>query len=513
MTIQDNDAPAALTAERLPVIVGIGEVTERTSAIALAREPAELMAEALRRAGRDAGADLLKDMDSLDVVCEYSWPYADACALVADRLGVRPRRSVYGVAGGESPVRFIQEAALRIARGESRVAAVVGAEANHAAAAAAKAGIVPASWTPRDPDARLMRGRDVCHPVAVRHGVTQPVHVYPFYENASQAAWGQTQGEALRESGELWSRYSRVAAGNPYSWLSKHYSPDDVITPTASNRLIAWPYTKHMVANPMVNQGAGLLLTNAAHARALGIPEDRLVYVWGGAAANEPRDYLERDSYARSVAQDAVLRRALALAGGDVTRFAMVELYSCFPVVPKMARRTLGLPADAQMTSTGGLSFFGAPLNNYMTHAAAGLVRQLRERRDRLALLYGQGEFVTKHHALVLASAAPVVNQEANDYCVQSAADAARGIVPVVRPDYTGPATLETFTVVYGRDSEVDFGVVIGLTSQCERVMARVPAHERATLAFLTDLSARPVGSRGQVSLAADGLQEWTTRP
>ena len=90
------------------------------------------------------------------------------------------------------------------------------------------------------------------------------------------------------------------------------------------------------------------------------------------------------------------------LVGGDGKAFDAIELYSCFPCVPKMARRTLGLGADVQPTVTGGLTFFGAPLNTYMTHAACAMVRKLRD-GAKLGLLYGQGGFVTKHHALVLS--------------------------------------------------------------------------------------------------------------
>ena len=92
----------------------------------------------------------------------------------------------------------------------------------------------------------------------------------------------------------------------------------------------------------------------------------------------------------------------MELAGGDGRKFDAIELYSCFPCVPKMARRTLGLGDDVQPTVTGGLTFFGAPLNTYMTHAACAMVRKLRN-GARLGLLYGQGGFVTKHHALVLS--------------------------------------------------------------------------------------------------------------
>ncbi|MBB6095395.1 acetyl-CoA acetyltransferase [Povalibacter uvarum] len=502
---------SALPPDRTPVIVGIGEITDKPGDLALALEPIALMEQALQRAASDAtgnGSALLRQLDSLDVVAEYSWPYTDALSLLTARIGHKPRRQFYGTAGGESPVRFIHEAARRIASGESAVCAIVGAEAAHSAAAAAKAG-VSLPWEARDAHAKLVRGKDLCHPVAVRHGMMQPVQIYPLYENAATAAWGQTPAQAQQESAELWSRYSAVAADNPYSWLQQRFTPQQIATPAPDNRPIAWPYTKHMVANPFVNQGAAVLVTSLARARELGIAPQRLIYVWSGASANEPTDYLQRDQYQHSSAQDAVLDAVLAQAGGDASRFALVELYSCFPIVPKMARRRLGLPADARMTSTGGLSFFGAPLNNYMTHAAAGLVRQLRTQPGKLALLYGQGEYVTKHHALILSTFAPSQNVLETDPSVQSIANSRRGEVPSLIEDYEGPAAIETFTVVYDRHGAPEFGTVIARTTAGARLMARVRPDDARALARLTAANASPIGAPGHTSRGDDGLLTW----
>ena len=164
--------------------------------------------------------------------------------------------------------------------------------------------------------------------------------------------------------------------------MKKRLTPDEITTPTPENRLIAWPYTKLMVANPTVNMGGAVLLTSLAKARAAGVPEDRLIYPTGGASAEEPRDYLVRDQFYESHPQNAVLKAVMDLVEGDGKKFDAIELYSCFPCVPKMARRTLGLGPDVQPTVTGGLTFFGAPLNTYMTHAAIAMVRSLRKRRQ-----------------------------------------------------------------------------------------------------------------------------------
>jgi len=489
---------------RVPVLVGVGEITHREKDPALGLEPLVLMAQALRAAATDAGVAVTA-VDSLDVVSEHSWPYDDVCGRLSAWLEMKPRHKAYAPAGGESPVRLIHEAALRIARGESDVAVVVGAEAGHTVAAARKVRFA-LPWTPRDPNARLLKGADVCHPIAAAHGVTTPTTVYPFYENATLAAWGQTPREAMADAAALWSRCSEVAERNPHAWSRQRFSADEVATPTDRNRLIAWPYTLRQVANPMVNMGAAVLLTHAAHARSLGIAEDRMVPVLGGARANEARDFLARPDYVRSTAQDAVLSALKDRAGP----FDLQELYSCFPVVPKMARRTLRLDPEVPTTATGGLSFFGAPLNNYMTHAAAALVRALRERPGQRALLYGQGEFVTKHHALVLGRGDRFLDDEP---AAQQAADAARGAVPELALDHAGDATLETFTVVYDRDGHAEAGVVIARTPAGQRLMARVPPDDATALATLTDLDRGPVGRRGRTAIGTDSLLRWTFEP
>src|SRR3546814_16989309 len=43
---------------------------------------------------------------------------------------------------------------------------------------------------------------------AQKHGLAAPVDVYPLYENATRAAWGQSLAEAQFESAEIWSRFS-----------------------------------------------------------------------------------------------------------------------------------------------------------------------------------------------------------------------------------------------------------------------------------------------------------------
>jgi acetyl-CoA C-acetyltransferase len=496
--------------DRIPVIVGIGEIVDRPKDIADGLEPLALLEQALKRAEADSGTKLLGEIGSLDIVNFLSWRYRDPERQLSERLGIKPAHAYYGPVGGESPIRYLHEAAQRIARGECSVAAVCGAEAQSTATKAERAG-VDLPWTPFAKDVEEpKRGAAFQKPIAVKLGVFRPVSVYPFYEAASSAHWGQTPREAMAESGQLWSTYSDVAAQNPSSWLKRHFKPEEITTPTADNRLIAWPYTKLMVANPSVNMGAAILMTTLAKARAAGIPNDRLIHVWGGASAEEPRDYLIRDQFFESHAQNAVLKTVIDLAGGSGKAFDAIELYSCFPCVPKMARRTLGLGPDVQPTVNGGLTFFGAPLNTYMTHAACAMVRKLRG-GAKLGLLYGQGGFVTKHHALVLSRQAPR-DALAQQTSVQAEADRNRGAVPDFVTEANGKGKVESFTVLYGRNGDVEHGVVMMRTPDNARALARVPAGDRATLAHLLDMDRTPVGSTGDIITAEDGVLEWRVR-
>jgi acetyl-CoA acetyltransferase len=492
--------------DRLPVIIGIGEITDRPDDPLQSLEPLALMTEALQCAARDTNCDALNAIDSLDVVHQVSWRYEKTAERLCARLGIQPARAVYGVTGGESPIRYLHEAALRIARGEAEIAAVCGAEAQYAVNKA-KAAHIELPWTPIAQDVEnpfAVTGR--LNPVAIAHGAIRPIQVYPFYENASHLAWEQTPRVALDESGEIWSRYSAVAAANPYSWSKRHFTGAEITTPTRDNRLIAYPYTKHMVANPAVNQGAAVILTTLERARALKIDTSKIIFIWGGASAMEPRDYLTRDQYERSDAQDVVLNSMRELAHANNCEIDATELYSCFPCVPKMTRRVLGMDDDAVPTVTGGLSFFGAPLNNYMTHATCAMVRHLRAGHASLGLLYGQGEFVTKHHALLVSRNPPVAALNTN-YNLQAEVDRRRGVVPALVNEYDGQAVVETHTVIYDREGAGLHGIVIARTTDGNRIMAR--ALDTDSIKMLTDAARSPVGLTGRVSPSNDGILRW----
>ncbi len=491
--------------ERLPVIVGVGQINDRPADPLTGLSPVELMAAALRKCEADAGASLIADADFLGVVKQIAWPeIADACAPLAEALGIAPAQ-VLQTAGpnGDSPIMLLNEAANRIGAGEATIALICGAEALRTAAArtaAAQGGRKPDQL--REASHRRKLG------YAQSYGLVAPVDVYPLYENGLRARLGQSLEEAQAESGAIWSRFSEVAAANENAWIRKPVSATEVVTPSDSNRPIAFPYTKLQVANSAVNQGAGFIVTSVAEARRRGIPEAKWIYVGNGAAAHEDDSWMKRDTYDHSASMDVSIRRALALNAVEPGDLDAVELYSCFPCIPKLARRIIDWPLDKPATVFGGLTFGGGPIGNYMSHAVASMVDHLRA-APGTGLLFANGGYATHNHSIVVASQPIPAAQFPRSYDFQAEADAARGSIPELDKEYAGTATVETFTVFYGRDGQPRAGVVVALTPAGKRVLAQVPGNDAETIARLTSAEGTPVGQTGQITRGEE-LGRWT---
>jgi acetyl-CoA C-acetyltransferase len=486
---------------RIPVIIGVGQVNDRD-------EPGRpnagldslgLMTAALQAADNDAGGGWLPRLESLGVVDQISYPQlGDVSEPLASRVGAAPRFCYKsGYASGDSPLLLLSEAANRIGGGEISIAAVAGGEALRTAArSAAQADAVRR--------VALRRGPSYRH----RYGLIAPVDVYPLYENAGRAAYGQTLAQGQAESAEIWSRFSEVAADNPGAWLRRVVSAEEIKTKTPANRPIAFPYLKLMVANSSVNQGAAFLVTSLEEARARGVSEGKMIFVGRGAAAHEPVDVMARENFWESPSMTVSLRKALELNELRADELDYAELYSCFPCVPKMARRVIGWPVNRAMSVFGGLTFGGGPIGNYMSHAVVSLVLKLRQ-AGRCGLLFANGGLATHNHSLVLSRARLAANVFPQNFDFQADADALRGAAPQVDENYLGPATLESYTVFYDRDGAPQGGAVVGRALSGARFIAKVPAEDAGTVAWLTSGDQEPVGARGAAIRGADGDTCW----
>jgi acetyl-CoA C-acetyltransferase len=152
------------------------------------------------------------------------------------------------------------------------------------------------------------------------YGLQRPANVYPLFENAIRAHRGRDLESHQRYVSELYSRFSAVAAQNPFAWFRRARTPKEIGTVSADNRYIGFPYTKYMNAIIEVDQSAAVLMTTVGTARRLGIDASRWVYLHGCANAQDHWFVSERENYHSSPAIRTIGRKALAMAGSTITR-------------------------------------------------------------------------------------------------------------------------------------------------------------------------------------------------
>ena len=170
--------------------------------------------------------------------------------------------------------------------------------------------------------------------------------------------------------------------------------------------MVAYPYTKLMTSIMDVDMAAGLLLASAAKADALGVPEDKRVYLRGFGYAEDPAHVADHPDLWRSPAMATASSTALGGAGIGIDDVAHFDLYSCFASSVYFALDALGLAEDDPrgVTQTGGLPYHGGPGSNYMTHSLAAMAETLRADPGSFGLTSGVG------HAHAEARLRPVVH-------------------------------------------------------------------------------------------------------
>ena len=444
-----GDAPTIRSDSLVPVLVGVAQIEQRDAdpVAGRGREPLALMIDAVREAAADAGAPALLDEADSVRVTRGMWPYENPAKAVAEAIGSPGVETGVTMWGGDAVQSVLTQSALEIQDGSREVVILTGAECGRTQAKARQAG-VDLDWRKVAGTPDRIFGEELkmrTRAEAVR-GVSQPIQMYPIFENAIRHSRGETLDGHMRRVSALWAGFSRVAAGNPHAWIREPRTADEIRTPTDFNRPVSFPYPKLMNSNSNVDQAAALILCSTAVAKRLGIPEDKWIHPWAATAAHDTYAVSNRDNLYSSPGIRIAGGRCLELAEVAVEDIDHVDLYSCFPSAVQVAASELGLGEERPLTVTGGLTFGGGPLNNYVMHAIARMAEVLREGSGDVGLVSSNGGFITKHAFGIYSTAPP---REPFRYEVpQDLVDATP--TREAAPTFDGPVQVESYTVLYG---------------------------------------------------------------
>jgi acetyl-CoA C-acetyltransferase len=498
-----------------PIIVGVGQMIHKSDDFL---HPLHAMKAAVKRAADDAKCNnLIDSADALYVVNIFTWNYRKAPRALAELLDINPALKEYTTIGGDTPQWLVNRVADRIASGKNEVSILAGCEVMHSVKCAQAAGIPPKgfrdSFVDPTPKGKASEGiiigneRFGNNDFELDHFMDMPVRIYPLIENALRAKEGLTIEQQLKNLGKFGEFFSAVAARNPYAWSRDALTATQVITPSSRNRMISFPYTKLLNANMFVDQAAAIIMTTPQKARALGIPEEKWVYIHGGQDAHDIWFISERPDIADSPAINACVQDALQQAKITLEDISFFDFYSCFPCMPHLYRLVLGVEhTDPRpMTLTGGLPYFGGPGSNYVMHSIAEAINRCRIEPGKFGLITSNGWYCTKHSAGIYSCRKPAKIWERTPSVLFQQQLALPQSLKIDQSP-SGSFLVDSYTVWFDRQGEAEAGLLMGRTESGKRALAHTPEGNKYLLhAMMQDewigKCGNVIGQKGKINV------------
>jgi len=480
-----------------PVLVGWGSVGRREPDFEDAPEAAQLMVEATRCAvAEDRRQAVLPAVDWIGATDGLT-TYADPGRLVAERIGAPGAHTVLAKVGVMQQT-LVSSACEAVRSGRARLALVVGAEARYRDIRAAAVGEVAGVTVQADgvtPDETLEPDTDLVLPVEVAAGLTGAPGFYALLDSQWRSARRRSLGAHRRHLGALYARFSAIASHNPRAVRRTPLDAEFLREPSDANPMVAFPYTKLMISTWTVDQGSALLFTTAGTAEELGIPRSGWVFPVAAVESNHIVPVAARTRLAQPAAVRIMARVLRARAGVDTGQVELLDLYSPMPIAVLVAAEGLSVPADRDLTVTGGMSFAGGPYNSYVFNALVRAAEELAQGQARRALVSCVSGLYTKQGLMVVASEPPPRPFEVIDVTAEVAeAEPPRAVAEQA----DGPGTVVAWTVLFAGAAPERAVAVIDLDDG-RRTVAR--SHDPRLIAEA--MADDPVGA---ATVVGDGL-------
>jgi acetyl-CoA C-acetyltransferase len=388
-----------------PVLVGWAAVEQREKDHQNTLDAAGLMIKATKSVlPEDLAATVFPAVDWIGTTDGLTH-YPDPARLVADEIGAENAHTVVAKVGVMQQT-LVSQACSRVQHGESVFALIAAGEARYRDVRASAVG-ASAELTPQAPDVTpdevLIPASEYVLRCEQAAGLSGAPGFYALIESEWRARHSQSLGDHRVGLGELYSRFTEIAADNPHATRRQKLSAAYLSDPSAENPMLAYPYTKLMVTTWTVDQASALLFCTVATAEKFGIPRERWLFPLVAAESNHIVPVAARRELMQSAAMTAMARASREATGVDTSAIELVDVYSCFPVAARVAAEGLGIGAGRDLTVTGGMAFAGGPYNNYVFQAMARAADLLESGAGRTALVSCVSGLYTKQGFTVLS--------------------------------------------------------------------------------------------------------------
>lgn len=450
---------------RTPILVGAGVAMQRFDEPLAGRDHIALTVDAVRA----ANADCRVPPSQIDAVFAMRgmWPVKHPAAAIARTLGV-PGAHTVDVQPGVLQTTVFGRACDMVRDGKASFVLVAGGEAKYRDLRATITGATVEPVADGEPSNEDWAPHGaIISPAEIALRLVQATHHYALIENARRAADGLSLSAHAEEVAELWAAFNRVGQANTEAWNRQAMSLSEIADAGPKNRPLAFPYNKWHNSQWNVDQAGALLFTTVEQARKHAIPEHQWVYPQAIAANEHMVPVSERADIHRSPGFALSGQTVLNHVAREIDDVDYIDLYSCFPIAVRTQMLELEIPASRTVTITGGMTWAGGPLNNYVIQALPKLVQLLRSNPGSLGLVTAVSGMLTKQGVSLWSTAEPA--NPYNHYDVSSMASSAIRRCELAT-GVEGEATVASYTVLHD-DKTGSRGIVVGDLADGRRVL------------------------------------------
>jgi acetyl-CoA C-acetyltransferase len=402
-----------------PVVVGLGSLQQNGNFPDL--DEALIMMEQVTQAAIEdsTNKNISRYIDEVQVPKGY-WKYRDPGKWIAKRNGFsEAETSVTKI--GVLQQHLINNACKKIIRGEIRASLIVGGEARYKKIKAAieDKEFIETELT-ENPDHYVKAKDDLHIKQEVEHLGAMAVGYYAILETALRAQKNLSIDEHKKYLGKMYSKFSKIAFANPGGWSQKEFSWKDITTVNLKNTLQALPYNKLHCTSWNVNQASAMILCDEEIADELNIPQSKRIYPLASSETNHMIAAIQRPNPIKPIGLRLAAEYILNICQKNNIKPNTYELYSCFPVAVQMFAEALHLKDNKNLTVTGGMSFAGGPLNNYMIHSTVKMLEDIRSTPSKIGLITGVSGMMTKQ-SFALWAKDPLINFSSKDVTSEAA--------------------------------------------------------------------------------------------